>query len=69
MTAPDSAIWVAAPATTVKVSVFEFVGPAVRVALARRVTDPPRTPVTVTWATPPTAVTEVRPLTEPVPAV
>jgi hypothetical protein len=58
----------AEPATTVKVSVPEVIGPLAAVALAMSETLPARPPVTVIVATPATAVAEPRPVTVPVPA-
>ena len=62
--APVSAIWVAAPWTTVKAPSVPVVRP---VAVASIVTEPTRTPVIVLVATPEAAVAVPVPLTVPAP--
>src|SRR5207253_2444172 len=63
---PESTTWVAAPGTTLNEIVLEVIGPEIE---ARRVIVPAMLPVTVSEATPATALGEPRPLTVPVPEV
>jgi hypothetical protein len=56
-------------AFTLNVRVLELVAPWVRVALARSVTEPKAPPVIVIVFTPATAAADVRPDTDPGPAV
>ena len=64
MVAPVSAIWAAAPWTTVKAPSVPVVSPA---AVASIVTEPTSAPVIVLVATPPVAVAVPVPVTVPAP--
>jgi hypothetical protein len=64
---PESTICVAPPTVTVKSSVLEVALPPLTVPLAWRLTVPAPLPVTTIVATPPAAVAEPVPVTDPLP--